>query len=265
MKMNFIDDLKRELTRDLRQLRCKVSNSDSVEDLLRRWFDYEARTIPPGPREIKQSPQFAGSRKKLSADEEAALKTIIEKLRRGDDVTGHLSKAILDAGRPDLLMADWRIYHIHISNTKKSPKDFFFKRADHLAFVIINSANAYLLDICPHKEENIWSKPELLKIVKDSWPSLLQPYQFIGRLEPDAAISPAQRERLRKAGITVPTVIGDSVIFPRGGGINAAGFSISVKGKINITLNTLVRSVSPSMVRLGRISNWSIFSANSTN
>src|ERR1700693_629668 len=207
MKMNFIDDLKRQLTRDLRQLGCRVSNKESVEDLLRRWFDHEMRTIPPVPRKTAESPRFAESRKNLSADEKAALETIIEKLQRGDDVTGHLSKGILNADRPDRLMVDWRIHHIHISVIKKSPKDFFFKRADHLAFVIVNSASAYLLDIYPHSEENVWSKADLLEIVQEAWPDLLRPYRFIGKLEPDVAISPADREKLRKAGITVPTVI----------------------------------------------------------
>jgi len=44
---------------------------------------------------------------------------------------------------------------------------------------------------------------------------------------------------LRKAGVYVPTAIGDSIIFSPGGGINAAGFSISVTRKVNDALNTL--------------------------
>jgi hypothetical protein len=241
MKMDLIEDLKRGLRRDLRQLGIKASNNDSERDLLRRWFDYEARTIPPRTRNVEESQRFVESRKKLSADETVAVEAIIEKLRRGDDVNGHLSKGILNADKSDLLIADWRIHHIHISNTKKSPKDFFFKRADHLAFVIINSANAYLLDISPHKEENIWSKDDLQQIVKDTWPSLLAPYQFIGKLEPDVAISPAERDGLRKAGINVPVVIGDSFVIPPGGGITAAGFSALVGRTVDRTLNFLAK------------------------
>jgi hypothetical protein len=239
MRMNLIEDLKIALEHDLNRLGCKISNTDSAHDLLTRWFDYKQRMIAPVPRQVEGSGRFSQSRKKLSTDENLALDAIIKKLKSGDDVNGHLSKDILNADRPDLLMADWKIHHVHISNTKKLPGDFFFKRADHLAFAIVNSASVYFLDIFSHGEENVWSKDDLLKIVKESRPSLLEGREFVGRLEPDIPISSAERDQLRRAGINVPTVLGDSIVFPPGGGITAAGTPISATLQANKIWNTL--------------------------
>jgi hypothetical protein len=193
----------------------------------------------PQPRQVEQSARFNESRKNLSIHENLALDSIVRELRNGDDVNGHLSKAILNADKPDLLMADWRIHHIHISNTKKCPTDFFFDRSDWLAFSIVNSVNVYFLDIYPHAEENVWPKDDLLKIVKESWPSLLAGREFEGRLEPEISISSAQRGDARRAGINVPAVIGGSIVFPLGGGITAAGTPISVRNQADRIWNYL--------------------------
>jgi hypothetical protein len=238
MKINLLADLREQVTQDLLRLGCTLPENEPADQLLKRWFDYRDRTISPVPRQIFESPQFAESRSKLSIEEKAALRSIIAKLERGQDVTGHLSKAILDAEKPDLLMADWHIHHIHVGDRKKSPNDLFFERADHLIFAIVNSTGAYLINIYPHEKEN-WSKSDLLKIVEQAWPDLLKPYQFVGKLEPNVAVSDEQRAELRKAGVYVPTAIGDSIIFSLGGGINAAGFSVSVTRKVNAALDTL--------------------------
>jgi hypothetical protein len=239
VKINLFADLKKELARNLRQLGCKVPANGSAEDLLESWFDYQMRRISPVPRQVFLAPQFEQNRENLSTDEKGALKSIIGKLERGDDVTAHLSRDILNAAKPDLLMADWRIYHIHISETKKTPKDFFFKRADHLVFAIVTPTSVYLLNIYPHKEKDVWSKSELLKIIKETWPELLKPFHIVGRLEPNSAISEAERQKLRKAGINVPSALGDSIIFPLGGGVNAVGRPTSVSRRARGVYNNL--------------------------
>jgi hypothetical protein len=240
VQTNFLEDLKTELTRELTKIGCTLSGNDSTEDLIVRWCDYELRRIVPAQRNVEESTEFKQSRSKLSAEETAALDAIIKKLEDGDDVNGHLSKAILNADQPDLMMADWRIYHVHISNSKKLPSDFFFIRAGNLAFAIVNATTVYFLDILRHEKEN-WSKSVFLEIVKKNWPSLLGPYEQKGKLEPGISISDEERQTLRRAGINVPTVIGDSVVFGPGGGVTADGNPLITRRRTIAVTNLLAK------------------------
>jgi hypothetical protein len=160
-------------------------------------------------------------------------------LKKGDDLTEHLSKSILNAGSPDLLLADWRIHHIHISDTKKSPNQKFFDRSDKLAFALITPDAAYLINICDHSQRNVWTDVKLLEIVRNTWPDLLKPFTFKGKLEPAISINEKERQDLRKEGINVPTPIGDVFILSPGGGINAAGFPTAHQTKAIPILNTI--------------------------
>jgi hypothetical protein len=176
LTINFLEDLKKQLAVELQQFGCALSGKESEHDLLCKWYDYHARAISRRPRAVLESPEFQQARRDLTTDRQNALQRIEEKLKKGDDVTGHLSKRILNAGSPDLLLADWRIHHIHISDTKASPNQMFFDRSDKLAFALITPDAAYFVNICDHNQRNVWTDTRLLEIVRGAWPNLLRPF-----------------------------------------------------------------------------------------
>jgi hypothetical protein len=237
--MDFLSDLEKQLEIDLRQVGCKVPKGATVDKLLHSWFDYESRTISRARRTIKKSAEFIEEEKKLSSDHLGALKTIVGKLENADDLTPHLSKGVLNSSAPDYLMADWRIHHIHISDTKKRPKQFFVDRSDLLAFVLIAPREAYFIRILPHDQKHLWADKALLQTVQVNWPQLLKPYARKGRLEPDVSITDEVRIKLRKNAINVPTQLGNTLIFNPGGGISSDGTPTAHVLKANAITNTL--------------------------
>jgi hypothetical protein len=238
-KINFFSDLERQLKIELRRLGCHISSGASLDDLLYSWLDYEIRTIPAHPRDVRKSAQFRLDEQNLTSERLRALKSIVAKLKSGQDVTAHLSKGLLKAEAPDLLLADWRIHHIHISDTKKKPTDFFFDRADKLVFALITPEVAYLIRIFHHKQKNVWADKSLLETIRDNWPELLKPVSFRGKLVPAVSITEEDRVNLRKSGVYVPTELGDTLIFSLGGGVNSAGRPISHSTKANSITNTI--------------------------
>jgi hypothetical protein len=237
--MDFLSDLEKQLEIDLRQVGCDVPKGATVNELLHSWFDYESRTISRVRRTIKKSAEFIKEEKTLSSDHLRALKTIVGKLENGDDLTPHLSKGVLDSSKPDFLMADWRIHHIHVSDTKKRPKQFFVDRSDLLAFVLIAPREAYFIRILPHKQKHLWADKSLLQTLQVNWPKLLKPYARQGRLEPNVSITDEDRIKLRKNAINVPTQLGDTLIFNPGGGISSDGTPTSHVLKANAITNTV--------------------------
>jgi hypothetical protein len=97
-----------------------------------RWLDFRLRYIDPLPREVVFSRRF--SERNLSAESNAALKIIVDLIRSGGDINPYQGRGLIlrhdtsgdkKDSRTDLLWADWRIHHLHLS-PKPIPSDRYF-------------------------------------------------------------------------------------------------------------------------------------------
>jgi hypothetical protein len=219
--MNLLDDLKRIIRRQLTTYGVKCSQKDDVERLLLRVLNFESKTIRAAPRMVHLSAEFETERTKLPDKERRALVEIISKFRRGEDVNAHLSKKSLDSAPTDQLLAHWGIHHIHISNWKKNPSDYFYARTGPLIFVLVGPNDVYFLGIYPHGSGHpeTWTRQELLDTIEKDWPQLLNSAELKGAS--DLSHHPTNQELipLRKANINVPTKIGNRIVGPLGGAL----------------------------------------------
>jgi hypothetical protein len=195
-----------------------------------------SKKIKPTPRNVFIS---EGLRSKKCPEEiNAIFAEIKTKFEEGSDVTPYLSERLLKSGYNDRLLHSWKIHHLHLCNRKKNKSNRFFDRADFLLFCMVTENDVYFIDILPHKEDNLWSKRELLKILKNNWPELLEPCRVHG-IE-GATFNDGEIGQLRRSGINSPIEIDGDVYVPiGGGGLTLAGTNIMH----TITAKSLIKAI----------------------
>lgn len=175
------------------------------------------------------------------------------KFQKGDDVNPHLSRWILNSDKPDPLLNDWGLHHIHLDNEKENESGYFFKRADFLLFVLVGESEVYFIDIVRHNTNNVFSRKDLLRIINNNWPEILEPH--VMRITGSGSTySDKDIDELRKAGINTVIEIDGKCILSPGGGISLVGtnFPHTMQAKEILKrieeLESIVRNNSSKMV-----------------
>jgi hypothetical protein len=188
-------------------------------DLLISYGTWRSRLIPASPRACHVSAELAASAR--TVEYRGGLEAIVAKIKAGDDLTPHLSRAVAVGHQPgatatnlsrrkdrDLLVADWGIHHLHLSETVES--DGFVERDDDLLFAAFTPSDAYLIGIFPHGS---WALKHLLAVIVRNWPDagLVLPLNSVLGLEPE--YTDDERLQLRAAGIASPMVTIDGKVY----------------------------------------------------
>ena len=157
---------------------------------------------------------------------ERVLQVIASKFETGGDVNPFLSKGVYRLADHDYLLNDWGIHHLHLSDTKKAPSDYFNNRSDLLLFVHTTDDLVYFIDIRPHNENYVFAQRDLLRAVRDNWPDLNR--KFLVK-EEEMEISPQFNEKdtvvMRRKGYYFFTQV-DKHAYAPGLGSACSGFSI---------------------------------------
>lgn len=219
--IDFKKDLEEAILYELSTLGITYPNTD-LRKFVIHYFNTKQKLIRVQKHSVHKSRELTS--KASGTDYEPFIQVIEQKLINGEDINAHLSKQSLNPDFDDKLLSDWTIYHIHLSNTKKDPNQYFYDRAANLLFVFILNNNAYFVDVLPHQENHVFAKKEFLEIIKRNWPHLIKHAQ-IPVLDVVREFSDEDISKLRKAGINVITKIGGSVYLPPGGGIMTSGDS----------------------------------------
>jgi hypothetical protein len=236
--MNLLDDLKGILRKQLTDYGVKWSAGENAEQLLLKVLNFESKTITATPRTVRLSPEFQKARARLSAKQERALKEIIQKFSRGEDVNAHLSKASKNATKPDPLLTHWGIHHIHISNWKKNAGDYFYARTGPLIFAVVGSKDVCFLGIYRHgtRYPTAWTRRKLLQTINKNWPGLMDCAEAKGAT--DLSVHPTNQQLipLRKSNINVATKVDGRIIMALGGGVMSDGTPLRHKMKAMKTI-----------------------------
>lgn len=235
--MDLKKDLKKILIKGLTQFGVNPNKSSNIKELLRQHFNLQAKMIRQRPRKIHKSKTFEKKEQSLDKKFKAALDGICEKLETGRNVNAHLSKNSTKLLYNDLLLNEWGIHHLHISNTKKKSTNKSYDRSKWLFFAIIKLNDVYLIDIYLHQTPNVWAKSDLLKQIKINWPEILEPFKLNGVLGSSHTCDDKDRIRLREVCCNTFIEIDDEVFAPPGGGISTAGTNINhTEDTINLLL-----------------------------
>lgn len=229
--MDFFSDLKNLVAGELTRRGIEFDPAAEVRELILLVCNHELKGIKPVKREVHTSTEFNAELLKLAGQQQTAAKAIQQKFIQGNDVNPHLGSqgnSSDNAGDVDQLLGEWGIYHIHISTHKKKPNDRFFARTGPVIYAHVNATDVYFIDIYPHGG---WSRQKLLQIVNRTWPDLYKAARLDGAslsvVVSDEDIKklrgPTKTSKRPGAAITTSVQIGNSVLFPPGGGLAADG------------------------------------------
>ncbi len=216
------------------EFRASLETEDT-RSLLIIYANWAERIISAVPRIIYEAEALISN--PLSSDPryKPGLDAIRQKIVRGDDLTGHLSKRITKGYRPsqtdqmnlsrrpdlDLMLSDWGVHHLHISDNIES--DGFVERTGPLLLAVFHRNTAYLIDIVDHGK---WTKRSILEIIVREWPDAGIVYEMKGALGLSQSYDDDEHKQLRNAAINVLHEI-DGKVWMTPGGMTTAGGSIS--------------------------------------
>lgn len=149
------------------QFGIKYKKHDRESLLLTRYYNFRLKYIVLGQRQIRVSKEL--SQKISTHPKQNAIFDIFDRTIKGLDINPYQSKEAFNADFHDMLFNDWGIHHLHLSNEKKNPTDYFHTRTGDLLFIRFTDEIAYFLDIKSHKDKNVWSDTDLIRIIQKNW------------------------------------------------------------------------------------------------
>lgn len=195
---------------------------------------WRGRFLRPCPRTVHRSAEL---RKSPKLKEHSEVLTALEaKISNGDDLNPHLSSRIAlpvggEASDPlhrrsdrDLLLAEWGIHHLHLS--EEMGKKGFTKRTGDVLFAVLDESDAYLLGIYEHPTHANWAAEEIFAVIVRNWPKAGLAIQAKGIVGLSQQYSDEDRLQLRKSGVMNLLEIDGKVYTPAGFGLTTAGTPI---------------------------------------
>lgn len=135
---------------------------------------------------------------------------IKNRLLSGKGVEPYLSKQAKKL-KPDGLFLDWNILHLHLGKLQSGSEYADRNEATLHIMIIPNIKSVFFIKIGHHRnsvELNPYADIGELRIIYRNWPCLIKQVN-LKDIKADSPISPDERVKLRKAGITVPTSVKD--------------------------------------------------------
>lgn len=132
-------------------------NEVSLPDFLRKYLTWKNRQITARPRRVHFSQALLQSHQYLSHYWQ--VESLATKLRMGEDVSGHLSTGALPANimkKPDMLLSDWGIHHLHLSSASDSSRHWVNNRTSETLWILLAGDSAYLVGIFGHKKPMVF-------------------------------------------------------------------------------------------------------------
>ena len=227
-KINFLADLKEIITQELCSLGHPPKDEEDLDTVLTRYLNLLLRRPPTIVWTVNQSQELAN--KILPEEITLGLQQFIEKAESGQDLTPHLSTQSDNPDYQDLMFYDWGIFHFHLGTNPQPRRQGFVERTDDLLFAIADShtARMYLIDIHPHRGG--FTNQDLLRILEENWPEIIEPYALKGVDGLTDHASDSDIDSFRKASInTVLQTPGGRFLIAMGGGITSAGTSLKIR------------------------------------
>ena len=232
MDFHLMREARKEAETYLRSFGIDISDQ-SLGDAMSSYFNIKHKLIEKPKWNVNWAKHIRKKAKALNCLE--IILEIERKFKDGGDINPHLSKGVLRVDDHDILLNDWLINHLHLSNTKRRRSDYFFERSNFLLFFYMDQGNVYFIDIRAHGEEFLFAKKELLEIVNENWPEVEEKFRFgDGTMRSTHDLDEEQMSilRARRVGLLTTTEI-DGITYMPGSGSSTSGFSVKARREMH--------------------------------
>lgn len=260
MKVSNIDfekDLQEAAIAQLERYGVKYKESDVLEDLIYRLFEFWRKYIPPQPYCVVYAKELMEKLVDLPKTKVEAMQKLKEWLEQGIDVNCFQSRSLMGGSR-DYLNMLYGMTHLHLSALKddaapKIKKNGFSKPSDYILIVKVKGGTVYFIDALKHPaafEGNIiqpgssekWLAEYFVETVNNNWPELLIPAIAEAAKMCDGegnniVLDDAARRELVLSRINTGVQLDKGVFFPDG--VTGAGTSAAVTIQVNKIINKL--------------------------
>ena len=197
---------------------------DLVSDIqailaLYQYFNLQKRIVACKTRKVHKSKEF-----NCPQGYDEALENFEKKVEKGESLIPFLSDKLLDASYSDGILNDWNIYHFHL--TKRFRDDGWAKRSNYELFAYVTDTDMYFLQVYEHKDKLLYWHKELVKIINDNRPELLDDFHLKEIVGLSEKLDDEGYKELREAHITTFVELGENQVFGMiGGGYMSDGSS----------------------------------------
>ncbi|MBF4696064.1 hypothetical protein [Fusibacter ferrireducens] len=203
--------------------------NSSFNDKIIDYINLRKKWISPKRREILVSKELNKKIRENLIDfrTKEALVYIQNKIRKGENINGHLSRSIYRSDFYDVLLLQWGIFHVHINKKEaKNSREMKKNRSDELLFIMIENDIVYLIDIEKHDKKHVFSMFRLLQIISTNWIELIKKYELkdciAGTMKPLITCD-KDIEMMWKAKINIGFEINGKTYLLWDKGVNSAG------------------------------------------
>lgn len=186
-------------------------------DLPSHYFDAQRRRIASVPRTIEIGDSFV-----CPPDYEAGWTMLQEKVKKGEDINGHLSMGHISLLNHDGLLAEWGVHHFHLGTTFHPKNPAYADRTGPLLYAIVGNEAFYAINVYDHYSfENI----DVLESIHRNWPEMISRYR--AKDVTGGAWNKEQRRALRRKNANVSVTTSDGTVYmPISGGVVASGINM---------------------------------------
>ena len=172
-------------------------------DLPGHYFDAQRRRIASVPRTIEIGDSFV-----CPPDYEAGWTMLQEKVKKGEDINGHLSMGHISLLNHDGLLAEWGVHHFHLGTTFYPKNPAYADRTGPLLYAIVGNEAFYAINVYDHYSfENI----DVLESIHRNWPEMISHYRAKGVT--GGAWNKEQRRALRRKNANVSVTTSDGTVY----------------------------------------------------
>lgn len=221
-------------------------------EALRAWVRIQHRTVPAKPRTVHVSTELRD--RPLPEATRTAVAAIEQEIAQGAELTQRLTRLYYKGGFNDFLFNTFGIQHMHLgapgAALDRTKKHAMAGGEDVVLFLLINSSDAYLLDVLGHGAFDSAEECEhLVRIAIRNWgsaPMATYVLQGVSNVSPGFA----EAFQLARSGFTTVFEV-EGVVFARGkvfdgkvtNGKRAPGTSFDVVRNTNRILNGITKLV----------------------
>lgn len=241
IEINLYTDWINFLRVQLQKMKCIVNKTFTEDQISLGYFHILHKRISQRPREVIISKEFS-----CPSSYQGEFRKIQLMIRKGKDLSPHLSKNIIKLNQYDNLLSDWGIHHLHLSTVPGEAG--FVERTGPILFARFTDTTAFLINIMEHGKgikKKPWSNQELIQIIHNNWPDSISDFRVQGIKGTTFDFSDEDIERSRASGLQTVIKVEDAVYVPIGGGysITRTGANSHISANARIYTNIHIHKI----------------------